>query len=330
MGLWETFSCNSFFLKEGLLYLCPFVNLSEYVSWVSFIRIIILFMKYAAAITLYNPKSEDVDNLLVYAECFPLVIVNDNSMDNATYSGRIKGIPTIHYLWNGRNWGLPAAFNRSLKIAESLCVDFLCTLDQDSRLSAEAIMSIRQFIESADVQNVAIIAPSPIGPVSSFPSVDITQMTEECHVICSGSFVNVNLLKEKAITYDEAYFVDSFDTDFSKQICRAKLKQIRLTGVQMPHGWGDGSGHSPLRHYYIFRNRLYFNDKYYKKVISLFRSTLQTIRHCGRLLVNEEDAFFKIRMLFLAIRDYRNGKMGEVSDKTLNRIIMMEAKLQSS
>ena len=278
-------------------------------------------MRYAAAITLYNPKPDVIDNLIIYTDCFSLVVVNDNSRDNSAYVDRLKKIPSILYIWDGNNWGLPVAFNRSMNICANKDIDFICTLDQDSRLSPMAIRLMKQFLEKQRDSDVALVAPCPVGTESSEKrKMEIERTMDVTWAICSGCFINIKLIKEKRISYDEAYFIDRFDADFGKQIHRHGLRQLLLIGVTMPHVWGDSAGHSALRHYYMFRNRLYYNDKYYSKEIALFRTVLQTVRHCWRIMRHEKDCCRKIRMLPLAIKDYRKNLLGEVSKDTLEKI----------
>lgn len=277
-------------------------------------------MKYAAAITLYNPQPEYIYNIFEYTKSFPLVIINDNTSNNSDYASIFTGKERIIYLWDGSNHGLPKAFNQSLKICLERGIDYLCTLDQDSKLGEHAIAVIKGYIENHDMSQTAVIAPKPI-EIKKQASEDMTEETKAVSwVICSGAFVNVKLLNEKGIAYDEAYFVDRFDGDISKQINDAGLKQLVLNTVEMPHACGDETGHSPLRNYYIFRNRFYYNDKYYSRLKSISRTFLQTVRHCWTLMMNQKDGMKKVKMLPLAYRDYRKGLMGEVPASTLEKI----------
>lgn len=278
-------------------------------------------MKYAAAITLYNPTQDFIDNLLGYTNSFPLVIVNDNSAENSHYKDQIDNVDGIIYRWDGENHGLPDAFNESLMICEGEDIDYLCTLDQDSKLSTDSIMAMEKYIESHDMSKIGIVAPHPIEIDSESEKADTSKTKEVSWVICSGAFLNVKLLKENGIKYDSAYFVDRFDADICMQVSRSGLKQLLLEGVEMPHACGDENGHSPLRNYYIFRNRFYYNHKYFNGILSIVRTLLQTIRQCWWLMTNQKDSIKKIRMLPIAIADYREGKFGKVSDETLSKIM---------
>lgn len=217
---------------------------------------------YAAAITLYNPLQDYIENVIAYSTFFPYVIVNDNTSGEPPYRNILEAIPNIIYFGDGTNMGLPVAFNRSLQWSREHHIDYLCTLDQDSKLGKEETNAIIAFIESNKDDNTAIVAPSPLFlgiPDHSYD--DSHGFVEEVNwTICSGSFLNVKLLFENDIKYDEAYFVDRFDADLSRQIYNKGYKQLILHNVRMPHILGDAGEHSALRNYYIFRNRLYFNN----------------------------------------------------------------------
>lgn len=277
-------------------------------------------MNYAAAITLYNPQKDFIDNLLGYTKSFPLVIVNDNSRDNHDYRVELENNRNILYIWDGNNYGLPISFNRSLKICEERGIDFLCTLDQDSKLSYSSINDIKQYIETHEMSNVGIVAPKPVDINCETSPNDTTDVVDVPWVICSGAFVNIKTLRVNNITYDDAYFVDRFDADLCKQVYDSGLKQILLNGVKMPHACGDENGHSILRNYYIFRNRFYFNDKYYPFFQSKIRSIVQTVRHCYYLCTSQKDSIKKIKTLSVAYNDYINGRLGKICDKSLDMI----------
>lgn len=273
-------------------------------------------MKIAAAMTLYNPTPEFIDNAIRTAKNFSILIICDNSAVNETYQARLKDIKNIIYMWDGKNHGLPSAFNAMMDIAIANQVDYLCTLDQDSILSKEGVEKIIQYIQSRDMSTIGIVAPLP-SRVDANPKIG-EQNVE--WVICSGCFLNLKLLGENGIKYDAAYFVDRFDVDICTQVRNCGLKIIRLNHVYMEHMCGDNGKHSVLRHFYIFRNRFYYNKKYYPFPKHILVSILQVVRHLYLIIFSEDDKLKKLKTLQLAISDYRNGKFGEIDEKTKERI----------
>lgn len=279
-------------------------------------------MKYAAALTLYNPYSDIVAKIESYCKLFEIVIVNDNSTrQDLPYIAKLKENPSVIYVGDGINYGLPIAFNKSLELCYKQSIDYLCTLDQDSVLTEDVFIKVTSYIESNDMRNTAIVAANPVNKWEKRAmNIEKIVAKEVKWVICSGSFLNLDLIKKYEISYDEAYFVDRFDADFSKQIFEKGLKQYIINDAVLQHSCGTEEGHSILRNYYMFRNRFYYNRKYYNKLTSTFRTILQTVRQVYDLIANRTEGWNKVRTLPIAYDDYRKNKLGEISKESLKRI----------
>ena len=65
------------------------------------------------------------------------------------------------------------------------------------------------------------------------------------------------------------------------------------------------SQHSSLRHYYIARNRCYYNYKFYSGICAFGLSFLQTIKHIFAILLFEDNRGVKFRNVIKGIDDYR-------------------------
>lgn len=274
-------------------------------------------MKFAAAMTLYNPEEENIDNLIETAELFDVLYVYDNTESTKPYIDLVKNIDNVIYMMNETNDGLPVAFNQMLELSSKDNVDFLCTLDQDSIITHNNVKQLENYIESNDMENVGIVAPFPTGTKKN---TDRSIETVEW-VICSGSFVNVSLIRENKIRYDEAYFVDRFDADICMQMRRKGLQIVRMNNVILRHRCGDGNGgHSALRHYYMFRNRYYYNRKYYSKSVAMIRTFFQNIRHSRWIVETPEEFFDRIKVFRVAYEDYKCNKMGKVSSQSLDKM----------
>lgn len=270
-------------------------------------------MKFAAAMTLYNPDGEYIENIKNTLECFEILYINDNTSDNSEYVSEIQNLKGVVYLWNGHNDGLPVAFNRMLTCAYKDNVDYLCTLDQDSVLIKENVDKVKQYIRCNDMSEIAAVGmlPKEKCRVMKHKEVEIEKVD---WILCSGCFLNLAVISENKIKYDEAYFVDRFDADICMQIKRKGLKIIRLNNAVFWHRCGDDNGeHSELRNYYIFRNRYYFNYKYYSWVVAGFRTFLQTLRHKKWIYKDAQSVERRKIILKTAIEDFCNGNMGEIT-----------------
>lgn len=269
-------------------------------------------LKFCAGIVLYNPTEDNISNIIKYTEEFQYVIVYDNSTE-ATFDRNIFIDRGIFYFRTGKNEGISKAINYIIDFCIENEIDFLCTLDQDSIFESCNIKKMKEYLERICYADIAIVAPR-ILYIGGKKSNCRDEISEVEWVITSGSFINIKLINEKEIRYDEKYFIDRCDRDFCKQARMAGMRilinnqsvMIQELGEEAPTG---KRGHGVLRHYYCFRNRFYYNQKYYVGLERIARDCIQTIRQLYRIIVWEDDRIAKIRMLKRAIRDYRKGNM---------------------
>lgn len=272
-------------------------------------------MKYAAGITLYNPTKSQISHIKEYSNSFDLVILYDNSEpDYEKPSYDIIG-NKFRILTQNENKGLPFAFNAIIDECDAF--DYLCTLDQDSTFSEEDIKSMKDYIETISNQrNIGIIAPFidyGFGSHEKNQNLEIRKW-----VITSGSFVNLDVLRKENIRYDNAYFIDKFEIDLCEQLRRRGYVVAMYHNSVLHQELGEASGHrhpnhNSLRHYYLFRNRFYFNSKWYTGLYKSFLNVAQTIKHVCLITLYEDRKVEKIKQLYIAYRHYRRKKMFRMS-----------------
>lgn len=269
-------------------------------------------MKFACGITLYNPSLEQLENIKEYSSSFSKVFLFDNS--EPEYEHDFVDLPSnIYVLTENRNCGLSYAFNEIIINPECQDVDFLCTLDQDSIFEKNDILNIEHLIEKCEyIDSVGIIGPYVDYGFGKHNTREVIEVKK--WIITSGSFLNLNVVRKEGLSYDLNYFIDKFEIDMCQQML------VKGYGVLMYHGavihqqLGENSGyrhpnHSPIRHYYLFRNRIYFNNKWKKGISKYVITILQTIKHVVLILAYEDNKFNKIRMLSIALSDYKNKRM---------------------
>jgi len=100
---------------------------------------------------------------------------------------------------------------------------------------------------------------------------NIVHINEEREwLVTSGSLLDLNVFKEIG-EFDENLFIDYVDTDYCIRLRKSGYKLIQFARPIMMHSLGitkDTLGysfyeHSPIRNYYIFRNKLYILTKYF-------------------------------------------------------------------
>ncbi|BAK48510.1 predicted glycosyltransferase [Clostridium sp. SY8519] len=261
-------------------------------------------IKICAGITLYKPNDSDLDNLYQYEEVFEKIYVYDNTPETHRefQNSKIKVIST------GKNDGLGVACSELCKAAKNDCYDYIMLFDQDSRISNLDLCRFFTFIDSKEVE-AWIYVPQIIYSGKIGENNEKFELVNWC--ITSGSVIDLKKYGKK-YTFDEAYFIDRLDKDICQQILLngGKICQyneaclIQKLGELSPKGY---SMHQSFRHYYIARNRLYYNKKF---SVGKLTTALQTIHHIYSVVRFEDKKTQKIKMIIRGIKDYHKKIMG--------------------
>lgn len=273
--------------------------------------------QFVCGITLFRPDNAVINRIEKYADCFECVYVFDNTEEeykDIQIVEAIKSFNKVKYFSDGINHGLPYAYNYIINSIPDN-VKYICTLDQDSDFSSNDILCIeKKIISLPNDKTYGIIAPHILYDSNEYIKKDEILCVR--YVITSGSFVSLDVLRQNGIKYDESYFIDKFEIDLGEQIKRKGylIGQYQGAVLQQRLGELDSKGrrnHSPLRHYYLFRNRFYFNNKFYSFPKKQLLTFLQVIKHISIILFHEEDKRNKLKMLPQAFADYKNNNLGK-------------------
>lgn len=267
-------------------------------------------MKFASLIILYNPSDLELRNTLSHTNVFNKTYVWDNTeKSNESFYKINKTNNDIEYLNTGRNEGLAVPYNTVINKAFKDGMDWLIIFDQDSSISDESLNLMKDYASNCNPKSIAVVAPYV--QFSNTNLVDNKNNKSVDWVINSGSMLNLRLIVNNNLYYDKAYFLDRLDADFSKMIVKSGFQIIQVKDSVMKQQLGDArSNHSPLRHYYIFRNRYYFNHKYYCLGKRVILDILQTCHHSLNILLYENNKKEKLAQVYFATRDYLRGNMG--------------------
>jgi len=282
-------------------------------------------MKFSCGVTLFYPNTSELEEILNYEQCFERVYLYDNTegeqakLNRGYFEGKSKFI----YISNQINNGLSIAFNNMCKQAIKDEFDFICLFDQDSVISNNDLLKMRTFIESYGQSSVAIYAPEIVYAHSNEHKKVSTkeEQTEELDwVITSGSFINLSIYDEIG-GFDENYFIDRLDYDYCIMVRKSGYKIVKVNKIYLFQKLGESikkwgiefSEHSPIRHYYMFRNRLYFLLKRNKpSLILIGKSIFLSIRHFLLVILLEKEKYRKIKMLVKGSKDFILNNMGKI------------------
>lgn len=209
-------------------------------------------------------------------------IIIDNNSDADLYDWLIdKGFSEIYYKPLYGNFGIAKAQNIGIAWARELGSDYVVLLDQDSEPAYDMIAKLMGAYEViAQNYPVAAVGPRYLDPRQDNPPpfIRVTGLhLERCacptadtvvpvdYLIASGCLIPMATL-DRVGGMAEELFIDYVDIEWG---LRAKYHGFQSFGVcaaQMAHSLGDNPIHffgrkiplhSPLRHYYHFRNAVW-------------------------------------------------------------------------
>ena len=277
-------------------------------------------MKFCIGITFYNPEPVHVKNVESYAETVDTVIVYDNTeedSENHEHTERtLQKIGNVMYDYNKKNDGLSRAYNYFLEYSAKNDYDVLIILDQDTEVDSRNIIELKKKCEEYFDNQTALVAPM-IHYTGSKRTIQTADVNVD-YVISSGTCINVPIIINQDLCFDENLFIDDVDVDFCMNIKKKEMRIIQCGSIVLEQQLGNGdhrrNNHSVIRHYYMFRNDIYVAYKHYGRIVALLKSSITTVRHMFHIVLFENEKRKKIKMMIKAISDYRNRRMGKMSN----------------
>ena len=271
------------------------------------------------AVVIYNPPDDFIENIYTYLHQVNQLIVIDNSdtiLDKVLLE-QLKASNKIEYIFNNKNLGIATALNICARRAEQLNLQFLLTMDQDSKVSENFVTEMIN-VFSLD-SRIAMLTPfivhnkNPHSPISIDPK-------DELIAITSGSMVRLSAF-DFVGGFLEKLFIDYVDHEFSLRLKLAGYKIIRLNNIFLYHNLGEiekrkllfkdvfTTNHIPIRLYYRTRNRFYVYKKYSKSFpIYVKEDKVSFIKEIIKILLFEKQKFKKLQMIWYGYKDFQSHK----------------------
>ncbi len=285
-------------------------------------------MKLAAVVVLYNPDDKIFENIKSYIDYVDVVYAVDNSCVN--HSEKLNN-EKIVYLPNNKNLGIAYALNRGAKHAIDDGYDWLLTMDQDSSFSDDGVEKMKDFLVQCKQTENCQYPYEKIGLITPFHRM-ITNQDEKLEQIDSPAVVMTsgNIINLKAYSqiggFKDWMFIDAVDFDYCLNLRDHGYDIWRLPQVELKHNLGDvvfkkfrgktycGSNHSPMRRYYIVRNRHYFCDMYEDRHPDYcYAERRCTKNEVKGILICEKQKLKKLWAMFRGYIDYKRGVKGAKS-----------------
>lgn len=283
----------------------------------------------AAVVVTFHPKPDFAAKLASLLPQVGAIIVVDNGScpadlpagDDPAFAGKVEIIA------NSENRGIGAALNQGLRRAQERGFSWALTLDQDSSALPNLVAAgARAFEAYPEPERLAAIGAAVAGEAAGGspdrnrpPTAAYRRMAA---VITSGTLQSI-LAWERLGGFREDYFIDCVDTEFCLRARSQGLHIVQATEPALAHRigtparkralsrWMIPTNHSPLRRYYVTRNRISLWRKYARSdgrfVLADMR---QSIREWVGVAFAETNRPAKLRAILAGIRDALLGRYG--------------------
>lgn len=255
-----------------------------------------------AIVVTYHPDPSILTQLIAsLVRQVDQIVIVDNGSDPRVLSSVAESVHGIDLklIQNGMNEGVAAAQNRGVKHARTHAFSHVILFDQDSLPPQGLVSGLLHVARS--VGREAVVGPciSDERSGGAMPFVQfgvlgvrryrcaesLTTVVPADFLIASGALIPLSVFDEVGLM-DEALFVDNVDMEWC---FRARSRGVRLfgvCGVQMAHSLGDRAFrvgrhvihyHSPVRQYYMMRNRLLLYRRDYTPFGWIFQDVLRVL-----------------------------------------------------
>jgi rhamnosyltransferase len=294
-----------------------------------------------AVVLTYQPEMAALEALV--ARIVPQVasaVIVDNGSDAAIRAGLanvVARFPSARTICLETNLGVAAGHNRGIAAALEKGCAFVLILDQDSLPSPDMVAELAEGYRRAaeTAHKVAAVGPRYVQTLSGEPFFFVQlgrvglkhlpctdgELIRSDLLISSGCLIAAAAIREVGWMREEL-FIDYVDTDWFLRARQRGWTAYGVCSATMEHrlgertlrlwlgSWREIALHSPLRHYYQFRNSVYlFLRSSYplRWKAAEARRRLKMLVVLGLLL---PDRATHVKKMLCGIRDGVRGRMG--------------------
>jgi rhamnosyltransferase len=284
----------------------------------------------AAIVVLYNPETNDLENIKKTSLIFDHLYVINNSPENVLineFFGK-NSFQNLTLFNNTSNLGIANAMNKGCELALNSQYQWVVTLDQDSFFTSELLSKLIVEFNSAYNNNSQVGIITPIinnnGTIIEYNPDLIIEEIDYC--ITSGNMVNLEAW-QAVNGYNEKLFIYHVDNDFCLRLKNKNYSVIRINSAMMEHQIGKRGQvilfgksiiwdqHNSIANYYITRNTLYFvadliKSKQFKQAWLMIKYHL--IKENLKALFFQKDRIEQLKFILMGYFDGLRGKYGKL------------------
>ena len=305
-----------------------------------------------ALIITYNPTADFRKHLEFFYEEFEQIIIVDNGSNsevcNLLKQETKEKKSSLKIIFNEENLGIATALNQGFQWAREEGFRKIITFDQDSFPAKEMVSTLKKTLETYhNNQNLAIIAPIIADPLvkikARYPRskykffferkvCDGRILENVTSVITAGALHDLGIY-QKLGPFRDDFFIDYVDTEYCLRANQHGYKIIVACDAKLNHRLGEREKrqllgrshyptfHSPLRWYYISRNRIPMLKKYaFRFPHWFFYEIIASAYTLVRMLLFENQKKKKLLAIFFGTRDGILKKMGRANHKITQKL----------
>jgi rhamnosyltransferase len=295
-----------------------------------------------AIVICYHPEASIKQKIGELLKQVDRVIVIDNGSCNheKDYLHEVsRNCSQIDLIFNEENAGQSQALNTGIKQAKELDYRWVMTMDQDSLVAPGMVENMCRVYEKFTLHDKHVVSLCPV--LASYDGVS-PPTDEELQlrsfsgkkisgiyswikiVITSGNLLDISIF-DKIGFFEEDFFIDYVDQEFSLRIFNAGYKAIQVNNAVLYHNLGNTTEHyfcgkkllvannSSLRTYYFYRNGLAVYRKY---IFQDFKWVLQDlvkgfIFNAAKIVLFESGRKDKLLKASIGLLHGSIGKMGK-------------------
>ena len=289
----------------------------------------------AAVIITYNVENDFKERINKLKGKVDEIIVVDNGSKAETINmlKELEKEVTVIYLED--NKGIASALNKGIKYSIEKGYNWILTLDHDSIITDNMIKNMLTCYEGLNnelKEKVAMLVPVHVEEKEYQNGSNINEekdsnsYIEVLTEITSGALTKAEIYNNVGM-YDEKLFIDLVDHDYCLSLNKKGFKIIQVNNATLIHNLGESvkksvlglkmipTNHSPLRRYYMSRNRHYIWDKYKEDFPSwVLTDKRRFITENLKIVLFEDNKIEKFKYIKKGIKDYRNNIFGKFNN----------------
>ncbi len=273
-------------------------------------------MKICGMVVLFHATEKVLQNINTYLPFLERLYIIDNSQEeNPLFSH----LPKVKYQINHENKGIATALNQGVALAQKDGFTHLLTMDQDSYFQGNDFQKMLQLVEQRQEMDVGIYSP-----LHQTESTKMNQAIEkETEVVMtSGNLLDLAIC-QKLGGFKDWLFIDGVDHEYCLHLRKEGYRIKVLKEIVLVHSLGNVqekvflghhftlTNHSPIRRYFITRNR-YYIASLYQDTFPKFcqRERANQRKEILKILLFEKEKIAKLKAILRGKRDFKKNKKG--------------------